>query len=143
LAWELRSPLVVEALGGNLPALCAESGLDADVFFDHRNLVSVEAFARFLHLGALQMSSPSFGLFVGARLNLPSLGILGESMRVFETLSDALRVLDAHFQINTRGVRLRYQEDRDAGHLTFGLYEPLHQGNAQASTSRSQLPCKL
>lgn len=124
-------PAVVEGLGGSLPALCAESGLEPDTLSNHLNLVSVEAFARLLHLAARELNSPCFGLLVGARMELRSLGILGEAMRVCETLRDALRVLDAHFQINTRGVRLRFYEDRDAGYLAFGLYEPLVLGAAQ------------
>ena len=125
-------PAAVEALGGSLPALCAESGLRPDVFADYRNIIPVDAFARILHLGALQLNTPCFGLLVGARLEFASLGILGEATRVCDTLSDALRILDAHFQINTRGLRIRFHEDGDAGYLTFGLYESLHQGAAQS-----------
>jgi AraC-like DNA-binding protein len=125
-------PTVVEALGGSLPALCAESGLDPEVFADYRNIIPVDAFARVLHLGALQLRAPCFGLLVGASLKFQSLGILGEAMRVCDTLAEALRVLDAHFQINTRGMRIRFLEERDAGHLTFGVYEPLHQGASQS-----------
>jgi AraC-like DNA-binding protein len=125
-------PAVVEALGGNLAALCAEAGLDPGIFSDHRNVLPVDAFGRLLHLAARQLSSPCFGLLVGARTEVYALGVLGETMRVCDTLRDALRVLDAHFQLNTRGMRIRFDDDRDAGYLTFGMYEPLLLGVAQS-----------
>ncbi len=125
-------PLVFEALGGDFSALCAECGVDPETFSDPRNIIAVEVFARILHLGARRLNVPCFGLMVGARMEVAWLGVLGEAMRVCDTLGEALRLLDAHFQVNTRGLRLQFHEERDAGYLALGLYEPLQQGAAQS-----------
>src|SRR4051794_28239923 len=69
------------------------AGLDPNLFNNGTRSVSCAALARLLTLGAVSSRCPHFGLLVGSRTTLSSLGIVGRLMQHSPTVGDALRNL--------------------------------------------------
>lgn len=97
-----------------IPVLLAEHGLDPALvlsrlglhprlFDDPGNLVSFPALGRLLETCVKLTQCPHFGLMVGERFTLDSLGILGQVMRNSPTLRDALRLAIQHLELHDRG----------------------------------------
>jgi len=108
-----RQDLLVGPMSA-IPFLLAERGLDpalvlAEVglnpgLFDHpENRMSYEALARLLETCVMRTNCLHFGLLIGQRFNMDSLGVLGSLMRNSPTLRDALRMATTHLELQDRG----------------------------------------
>ena len=97
-----------------IPVLLAEHGLDParvlnrvglrpQLFDDPNNLVSFPALGHLLQTCVELTQCQHFGLMVGERFTLDSLGILGQLMRNSPTLRDALRLAIQHLELHDRG----------------------------------------
>lgn len=97
-----------------IPILLAEHGLDSaqilssvglppQLFDDPDNLVSFPVLGRLLDTCVNLTRCPHFGLMIGERFTLDSLGILGQLMRNSPTLRDALRLAIQHLELHDRG----------------------------------------
>ena len=97
-----------------IPALLAERGFDAasvlrKVGLDHwllddsENRVSFDALGRLIEECVELTGCPHFGLLIGERFDIVSLGMLGELMLHSPTVRDALRVATQHLEIHDRG----------------------------------------
>lgn len=99
---------------GPIPAILAEHGIDPlpvlrsvglqpRVFDDPENRLSFSTLGRLFEACVKVTHCRHFGLLVGARFTLNSLGILGQVMRNAPTLRDALRLVTANIQLHDRG----------------------------------------
>src|SRR5215207_708871 len=104
-------PSVLARLGGDAEEIFADADVDLSLCEHQHNQISALAVERLLLLCAERTSCPHFGLLVGQEANLTSLGLLGSLMRSSETLGDALRRLERHLQIRTRGGIVRLELD--------------------------------
>jgi AraC-like DNA-binding protein len=86
------------------------------------NQISALAVERLLLLCAERTSCSHFGLLVGQQANLPSLGLLGTLMRSSETLGDALRGLERHLRVQTRGGIVQLKVDEGFAVLSYCPY---------------------
>jgi AraC-like DNA-binding protein len=97
-----------------IPSILAERGLDpalvlaevglAPGLFEHpENRMSYEALARLLETCVKRTSCLHFGLLIGQRFTMDSLGVLGSLMRNSPTLRDALRMATTHLELQDRG----------------------------------------
>jgi AraC-like DNA-binding protein len=97
-----------------IPSLLAEHGLNptlvlaevglAPGLFDHpENRVSYEALARLLATCVERTQCRHFGLLVGQRFRMESMGVLGGLMCNSPTLRDALRMATTHLELQDRG----------------------------------------
>ena len=97
-----------------IPSLLAERGLDptlvlaevglAPGFFDHpENRMSYEAMGRLLETCVMRTNCLHFGLLIGQRFIMDSMGVLGSLLRNCPTLRDALRMATTHLELQDRG----------------------------------------
>ena len=118
-----------------IPGLLAEHGIDpapvlasvgvaADAFSDPENRLDFNALGSLLAEGVKLTRCPHFGLLVGARFTLDSLGMLGTLMRNSPTLRDALRLATAHIELQDRGaVALALHFNDSEAALGYSLFD--------------------
>ena len=107
----LAMPTLLREHGVDPALVLAQVGLDPRLFDDPENRVSAGAIGRLLDTSVKLTGCPHFGLLVGQRFNLDSLGVLGTLMRNCPTLRDALRLAALHLELH----------DRSAVSLTLNL----------------------
>ena len=99
----LAIPLVLAEHGVDPARVLAGIGLDVRVFEDPENRVSFGDLGRLLDACVKETHCPHFGLLLGQRFTLDSLGALGRLIRNAPTLRDALRMAALHLHIHDRG----------------------------------------
>jgi len=107
----LAMPALLREHGVDPALVLAQVGLDPRLFDDPENRVSAGAIGRLLDTSVKLTGCPHFGLLVGQRFKLDSLGVLGTLMRNCPTLRDALRLAALHLELH----------DRSAVSLTLNL----------------------
>ena len=106
-----------------LPVL-ASAGVAPDAFGDPENRITFSALGRLLASCVRLTECPHFGLLVGARFTLDSLGMLGTLMRNSPTLRDALRLATVHIDLQDRGaVALALDFGNSEAALGYSLFD--------------------
>jgi AraC-like DNA-binding protein len=100
-----------------------EAGLDPRLFDDGTNVIPHAALGRLLTLSVARTNCPHFGLFVGTRATILSLGIVGRLMQHSETVGDALRALVSNLSIQNRGAVPSLTISGDTALFTFSVYQ--------------------
>src|SRR5690349_3042663 len=80
-----------------------EAGLDPSLFEDGANIIPFAALGRLLTLSVARTKCAHFGLLVGQRATILSLGLVGRLMQHSETVGDAMRGLVSNLSIQNRG----------------------------------------
>ena len=80
-----------------------EAGLDPGLFDDGTNVIPHAALGRLLTLCVARTHCPHFGLLVGQRATILSLGMVGRLMQHSQTVGEAIRALVANLSIQNRG----------------------------------------
>jgi AraC-like DNA-binding protein len=116
-----------------VPALCEfgidpnpiirEAGLDPGLFDDGANIIPHAALGRLLTQCVTHTKCPHFGLLVGQRANLLSLGIVGRLMQQSDTVHDAMRALVSNLSIQNRGAVPSLLISGDIAMFTFSVYQ--------------------
>ncbi len=101
-----------------------EAGLDPHLFDDGTNVIPHMALGRLLTLSVARTNCPHFGLLVGQRATILSLGMVGRLMQHSETLGDAMRALVSNLSIQNRGAVPSLTISGDAAYFTFSVYQP-------------------
>ena len=101
-----------------------EAGLDPSLFDDGTNVISHAALGRLLTLSVARTNCPHFGLLVGKRATILSLGMVGRLMQHSDTLGDALRALVASLSIQNRGAVPSLTTSDDTALFSFAVYQP-------------------
>jgi AraC-like DNA-binding protein len=99
----LAIPVILGEHGVDPAGVLATVGLDARLFDDPENRVSFGDLGRLLDVCAKETNCAHFGLLIGQRFTLDSLGVLGRLMRNCPTLRDALRAATLHLHVHDRG----------------------------------------
>ncbi|WP_026190834.1 AraC family transcriptional regulator [Methylobacterium sp. WSM2598] len=98
-----------------------EAGIDAQIF-ETVETVSFAALGRLTALAADQARCAHFGLLVGQRTTLGSLGLLGTLMRHSETIGDALQALQTHHDLLNRGAMIELAVDGAVATVSYAPY---------------------
>jgi len=101
-----------------------EAGLDPRLFDDGTNVIPHAALGRLLLLSVARASCAHFGLLVGRRATIQSLGMVGRLMQHSDTVGDALRALVANLSIQNRGGVPSLTVSGDVALFTFSVYQP-------------------
>jgi AraC-like DNA-binding protein len=96
-------PFLLAERGLDPALVLAEVGLDRGLFDHPENRISYEALARLLETCVMRTNCMHFGLLIGQRFTMDSLGILGSLMRNSPTLRDSLRMATTHLELQDRG----------------------------------------
>jgi AraC-like DNA-binding protein len=100
-----------------------EAGLDPRLFDDGANVIPHAALGHLLTLCVARARCPHFGLLVGQRATILSLGMVGRLMQHSETVGDALRALVSNLSIQNRGSVPSLSIKGDTALFTFSVYQ--------------------
>jgi AraC-like DNA-binding protein len=101
-----------------------EAGLDPRLFDDGANVIPHAALGRLLTLSVARTCCQHFGLLVGRRATILSLGLVGRLMQQSDTLGDAMRALVSNLSIQNRGSVPSLTVSGDTALFTFSVYQP-------------------
>jgi hypothetical protein len=107
----------VEAVG-----ILEAAGLPADALSHPENRVSFLGLARMLAEAVRQTRCPHFGLLVGRAWQLRDLGLLGELMRLSNSVGEALHLAAIHQRLNSQGAAafvFEYAHSVSFGYASF------------------------
>ena len=111
-------------LGLDPDSIIKEAGLDPRLFEEGANIIPYQALGRLCALSVARAHCPHFGLLVGRRATIRSLGVIGHLMLHSETFEDALRGLVAHLSVQDRvGVPSLHVEG-DTVVFSYAVYQP-------------------
>ncbi|SCX82721.1 AraC family transcriptional regulator [Microvirga guangxiensis] len=110
-----------------------EAGLDPHLFDDGANVIPHAALGRLLTLSVARTRCPHFGLLVGQRATILSLGMVGRLMQHSETVGDAMRALVSNLSIQNRGSVPSLMIIGDTALFTFSIYQPKAESADQIS----------
>lgn len=99
----LPIPSLLGEFGLDPEQVIGEVGIDPRVFADPENRLTFESLGRLLEACVDATGCAYFGLLIGARFELRTLGVLGALMANCPTLRDALRMATRHLDLHDRG----------------------------------------
>jgi AraC-like DNA-binding protein len=98
-------------------------GLDPRLFDDSTSVIPHRALSRLCALSVARTRCRHFGLLVGRRATIMSLGLVGRLMLHSETFGDALRSLVAHLGVQDRVVVSSLAVEGDTAVLSYAVYQ--------------------
>jgi len=111
-------------LGVDPDPLIREAGLDPQKFDDATSVIPHAALGRLLRLCVARTKCPHFGLLVGKRATIQSLGLVGRLMQHSATVGDALRALVSHLNVQDRVAVPSLSIVGDVALLSYCIYQP-------------------
>lgn len=125
-------PEVLRELGQNPSQVIADLGLDPELFDQRDNRISLRARGKLLNHCATVSKCPYFGLLVGQRDGLETLGIVGLMAKHSPDVGTALRRLVQHFHLHAHGVEIGLAVDGGRALFTYAIVERAIAGVDQA-----------
>jgi AraC-like DNA-binding protein len=122
VAREVR-PLLRE-FGADPGAVIRQAGLDPELFDDENNVIPYASLGRLLTACVEHTHCPHFGLLVGQRGTVSSLGPIGGLLQHSPTVGDALAALVRHLHLHDSGAAPTLEIDEDLVTLGYAIYEP-------------------
>jgi len=113
---------VLEDLGAKPEQVISASGLDPSLFEDGNNLVPFDSVGKMMLHSARHTECGHFGMLIGARASVDSLGLVGAIMRNSATIGAALAELQAHLGIQNRGAVPYLEVSGDVAIFSFLPY---------------------
>lgn len=117
-------PAVLESLGASPAKVFAEAGVDLALFDDPENLIALTTLGRLVKHCIATTGCEHFGLLVGQRGGLQSLGLVGLMVRFSPDVTTALRRLGRYLHLYHGGQITALLEDEGGAILGYDLYEP-------------------
>lgn len=124
-------PQVLRELGFDPMEVIDGVGLDLSLFEDSENAISFAAMGRLLKRCAARTQCPHFGLLVGQRGGLASLGIVGQLLQHSPDVGSALRGAILHLHLHDRGAVPALAVERGVAVLSYLIYQPRVEGTDQ------------
>ena len=139
----LGAPALLREHAVDPAGLLASVGLDPGTFDDPDNRIPYSTAGRFIERCVEATGCRHFGLLVGQRATISSLGPLGELMRCSPTVAAALRSLMLHLHLQTRGgVPTLGVEDQTAS-FGYAIYQRDMPGAAQGYDLVMAFECNI
>jgi AraC-like DNA-binding protein len=117
-------PAVLRSLGADPAKVLADAGFDLKLFDDPDTLVSYAARNRLMAHCATKTGCPHFGLLVGERGGLHSMGLVGLFVKYSPDVEMALRNLVRHAHLHVRGAVATLTVDGDSVKLGYEIFHP-------------------
>ncbi|WP_291975580.1 MULTISPECIES: AraC family transcriptional regulator [unclassified Chelatococcus] len=114
---------VLQDFGLDSGPLIREAGLDPSSFDDVTSVIPHASLGRLLTICVARTNCPHFGLLVGQRATILSLGLVGRLMQHSETVGDALRSLVSNLSIQNRGAVPSLLISGDTVLFSFSVYQ--------------------
>ncbi|MGF9764685.1 AraC family transcriptional regulator [Microvirga sp. 0TCS3.31] len=116
-------PLLRE-FGADPGKVIREAGLDPELFNDENNIIPYAALGRVLTACVTHTRCPHFGLLVGQRGTLSSLGPIGGLLQHSPTVGEALSAFVRHLHLHDRGAAPTLSDYGAVVALGYAIYEP-------------------
>ncbi len=127
----LAVPAVIQELGASPARVLAEAGFDLALFDNPGNQISYRARGRLLEHCARATGCPHFGLLVGERAGLDSLGLVGLLVKYSPDVGTALGQLVRYFHLFARGAVPTLAVEGGYAIFAYQVYLPGVPGNDQ------------
>ncbi len=124
-------PEVLRSLGADPVEVLAEVGIDIDLFDDPNNRISFLARGRMMAHCAKRTGCPHFGLLVGQRAGLHSLGRMGLLAKYSPNVELALGSLIRYLHLHVRGATTALSVDSGLAVFEYQIYQAGALGNDQ------------
>lgn len=124
-------PELLRELGADPAAVLRDAGLEPTLFDDRQNLVSFAARGRLFEHCVRATGCRHFGLLVGQRGGLQTLGLVGLLGKNSPDVGTALRNLVGYFRFHQRAAVTGLEVDGDVAMLTYDLLQPDLEGLEQ------------
>lgn len=124
-------PALLRDFGLDPAQVVQEAGLALALFDDPDNLLTYKARGRLLAHCARRTGCPHFGLLVGERGGLHSLGLTGLLAKNSPDVETALRNLVVYFHLHVRGATTRLVVGDRSATFAYGAIEPGVEGSEQ------------
>ncbi|MBM6581218.1 AraC family transcriptional regulator [Microvirga sp. BT689] len=109
-------------LGVDPDPVIRAAGLDPRLFDDSMNVIPFAALGRLYTLCVARTGCAHFGLLVGRRASILSLGLVGRLMRHSHTIGDAVRALASNLSVEDRAVVPSLTTSDGTVLLTYATY---------------------
>lgn len=136
-------PALLRDLGTDPVPLLKKVGLELQTFEEPEDQISLVTAGRLMEACAQETRCPHFGLLVGERGGLDSLGPLGELMRRSPTVDAALRSLTLHMHLRTRGGVPTRTVEGEWATLGYAFYQRGMPGVAHAYDVAIAIACNV
>ncbi len=127
----IEIPRILRERGIDPVEALRSAGLDMALFDDPENMVSFAAIGRLMKLCVARTQCPHFGLLIGRRSGLSTLGIIGHLSQQMPDVGSALRSLILHLQIHDRGAAPNLSVEPDVAVLSYLIYQRGVEGTSQ------------
>jgi len=124
-------PKVLRSLGADPVEVLAEVGVDLELFDNPNNRISFLKRGRLMAHCANRTACPHFGLLVGQRAGLPSMGFVGLLAKYSPNVDSALRSLMRYMHLHVRGATTTLAVDSGLAVLEYQIYQTRAPGNDQ------------
>jgi len=115
---------VLERFGVDPVEVVTDAGIDPELIGDPDNLISYAARDRLFRECVSRTGCQHFGLLVGQRMNLKSLGLVGLLMKTSRDAGAALRSLVKFLHLHSQGAVMQLRVDDKLAMLTYDAFEP-------------------
>ncbi|MBF9196965.1 AraC family transcriptional regulator [Microvirga sp. BT290] len=115
---------LLRAFGADPDEVIGQAGLDPRLFDDENNTIRYAALGHLLARCVARTRCPHFGLLVGQRGTLSTIGPVGGLMQHLPTVGEALSALVEHLHLHDRGAAPTLSVSGDVALLGYAIYEP-------------------
>jgi AraC-like DNA-binding protein len=134
-------PATLRSLGADPAEVLAEAGFDLEFFEVPDNLISFAARSRLMAHCAARTGCPYFGLLVGQRNGLHSLGLVGLLVKYSPDVGTALRNLVRYTHLHVRGAAFGLAVEGGVASFSYDIYEPYVEGHDQTGDGAMAAYC--
>ena len=124
-------PEVLHDLGENPSEVLAEIGFDLSLFDNPNNQITYHERGRMMAHCAIRANCPHFGLLVGQKAGLVSLGIVGLLARYSPNVGKALNGIVRFMHLHVRGARAALSVGPEQSVFEYQIYQVRSPGNQQ------------
>ena len=114
---------LVEEFGVDPLQVLREAGIDPKLFEDPDSLITYQARGRLMSRAVSRSGCQHFGLLVGERMQLQSLGLVGLLARNAPDVGSALRIIVKYLHLHARGAVMKLSTDRRLAHLSYDAHQ--------------------
>ena len=116
-------PEVLTTLGADPAEVCAEAGIDIELFDDPNNLTSYRAGSHLFRVCVERTGCQHFGLLVGQKGGLNYLGLVGLLVKYSPDVGSALRSLVRYMHLHIQGAVTTLEVSGRTATLDYEIYQ--------------------
>jgi AraC-like DNA-binding protein len=136
-------PGLVRDLGQDQVAVLAEAGVDPRLLDDPEGVMSFSAVGQLLAACVSATGCPHFGLLLGERTGIESLGLVGHLAAHSTHLGQALRNIVLHLHLHDRGAVPTLSVSAAEARLGYAIYQPGVAATAQIYDLTMVIACNI